>query len=131
MKKIIFLFVILFVGQITFSQDKDLLLQEARKFALNADYNAAIKSYKSYVKLAKKDDLKEVCFELANCYFKSNDTKMAVKTLKTSIKKYGLTEEDLIYSQVLDAKLSDITIAELYNDFTRLRSKYVTYQERH
>ena len=54
---------------------------------------------------------------------------MAVKTLKTSIKKYGLTEEDLIYSQVLDSKLSDITIAELYNDFSRLRNKYVTYQE--
>jgi tetratricopeptide (TPR) repeat protein len=131
MKKIIFLFVMLFVGQITFSQDKDLLLKEARKFALNVDYNAAIKSYKSYVKLDKKDDLKEVYFELANCYFKSNDTKMAVKTLKTSIKKYGLKEEDLIYSQVLDAKLSDITIAELYNDFTRLRNRYVTYQERH
>ncbi len=130
MKKIIFLFVMLFVGQITFSQDKDLLLKEARKFALNVDYNAAIKSYKSYVKLDKKDDLKEVYFELANCYFKSNDTKMAVKTLKTSIKKYGLTEEDLLYSQVLDAKLSDITIAELYNDFTRLRNRYVTYQER-
>jgi hypothetical protein len=130
MKKIIFLFVMLFVGQITFSQNKDLLLQEARQFALNTDYNAAIKSYKAYVKLAKKDDLKEVYFEFANCYYKNDNTKMAVKTLKTSIKRYGLTEEDLIYSSVLDAKLSDITIAELYNDFSRLRNKYVTYQER-
>lgn len=120
----------LFVGQITFAKDKDLLLKEARQFALDKNYNAAIESYKAYVKLAKKDDLKEVYFEFANCYFKSNDTKMAVKTLKTSIKKYGLTEEDLIYSQVLDAKLSDITIAELYSDFSRLRNRYVTYQER-
>ncbi len=120
----------LFVGQITFAKDKDLLLKEARQFALDKNYNAAIESYKAYVKLAKKDDLKEVYFEFANCYFKSNDTKMAVKTLKTSIKKHGLTEEDLIYSQVLDAKLSDITIAELYSDFSRLRNRYVTYQER-
>lgn len=131
MKKIIFLFVMLFVAQITFAKDKDLLLKEARQFALDKDYNAAIKSYKAYVNIAKEDDLKEVYFELSNCYFKSNDTKMAVKTLKTSIKRYGLTEEDLIYSQVLDSKLSDITIAELYNDFTRLRNRYVTYQERH
>ena len=130
MKKIIFLFVMLFVGQVTFAKDKDLLLKEARQFALDKDYNAAIKSYKAYVKLAKKDDLKDVYFEFANCYFKNDNTKMAVKTLKTSIKKYGLTEEDLIYSQVLDSNLSDITIAELYNDFTRLRNRYVTYQER-
>lgn len=130
MKKIIFLFVMLFVGQVTIAKDKDLLLKEARQFALDKDYDAAIKSYKAYVKLAKNEDLKEVYFEFANCYYKNNDTKMAVKTLKTSIKKYGLTEEDLIYSQVLDVKLSDITIAELYNDFTRLRNRYVTYQER-
>jgi tetratricopeptide (TPR) repeat protein len=130
MKKIAILFIMLFVGQITFAKDKNLILKEARQFALVKDYNAAIKSYNAYVKEAKNDDLKEVYFELANCYFNSNNTKMAVKTLKTSIKKYGLTEEDLIYSQVLDSKLSDITIAELYNDFSRLRNRYVTYQER-
>lgn len=130
MKKIIFLFVLLFVGQITFAKDKDLLLREARQFALDKDYNAAINSYKAYVKVAKNDDLKEVYFEYANCYYKNNDTKMAVKTLKTSIKRYGLTEEDLIYSQILDSNLSDITIAELYNDFSRLRNRYVTYQEK-
>ncbi len=131
MKKIIYLFVVLFVSQITFAKDKDLLLKEARQFALDKNYNEAIESYKAYVKLAKEDDLKEVYFEYANCYFKNDNTKMAVKTLKTSIKRYGLTEEDLIYSQVLDSKLSDITIAELYNDFSRLRNRYVTYQERH
>lgn len=131
MKKIIFLFVVLFVSQITFAKDKDLLLKEARQFALDKKYNAAIESYKMYVKLAKKEDLKEVYFEFANCYYKNDNTKMAVKTIKTSIKRYGLTEEDLIYSKVLDAKLSDITIAELYNDFSRLRNRYVTYQVRH
>lgn len=130
MKKIIFLFVLLFVGQITFAKDKDLLLKEARQFALDKDYDAAINSYKAYVKVAKNEDLKDVYFEYANCYYKNNDTKMAVKTLKTSIKRYGLTEEDLIYSQILDANLSDITIAELYNDFSRLRNRYVTYQEK-
>lgn len=131
MKKIIFLFVLLFVGQITFAKDKDLLLKEARQYALDKNYPAAIQSYKEYVKLAKNEDLKEVYFEFANCYYRNNDTKMAVKTLKTSIKKYGLTEEDLIYTPILDAKLSDITIAELYNDFSRLRNRYLSYQEKH
>ena len=130
MKKIIFLFVMLFVGQITFAKDKDLLLKEARQYAQDKDYNAAIESYKAYVKIAKNDDLKEVYFEFANCYYQNSDTKMAVKTLKKSIKKYGLTEEDLIYNNVLDSKLSDITIAELYNDFSRLRNRYLTYQEK-
>lgn len=119
----------LFVSQITFAKDKDLLLKEARQSALDKDYNAAIKSYKAYVKVAKNDDLKEVYFEFANCYYKNSDTKMAVKTLKKSIKKYGLTEEDLIYNKILDANLSDITIAELYNDFSRLRNRYVTYHQ--
>ena len=120
----------LFVGQITFAKDKDLLLKEARQFTLDKDYNSAIKSYKAYVKVAKNDNLKEVYFEFANCYYKNNETKMAVKTLKKSIKKYGLTEEDLIYNNVIDSKLSDITIAELYNDISRLRNRYVTYQEK-
>lgn len=128
MKKVILLLVMLFASQITFSKDKVVLLNEARQFALNKDYNAAIKSYKAYIKMAKEEDLKDIYFEFANCYYKNNDSKMAVKTLKKSIKKYGLTEEDLIYSKVLDANLSNITIAELYEDFSRLRNKYLTYQ---
>ena len=56
MKKLIYLFVLLFAFQITLAKDKDFLLTEARQFALNKDYNAAIKSYKAYVKIAKNDD---------------------------------------------------------------------------
>lgn len=120
----------LFVGQITSAKDKDLLLKEARQFVLDKNYNAAIKSYKVYVKIVKNDNLKEVYFEFANCYYKNNETKKAVKILKKSIKKYGLTEEDLIYNNVIDPKLSDITIVKLYNDFSRLRNRYITYQEK-
>jgi tetratricopeptide (TPR) repeat protein len=127
MKKIIFLFIMLFVGQITFAKNIEVLLSEARQFALDKDYNKAIKSYNIAIKSASDNELKQIYFEIANCYYNNNNTKMAVKTLKKSIKKYGLTEEDIIYSKVLDAKLSDITIAELYNDFSRLRNRYVTY----
>ena len=117
----------LFVGQITFAKNIEVLLSEARQFALNKDYNAAIKSYNAAIKSASDIESKQIYFEIANCYYNNNDTKMAIITLKKSIKKYGLTEEDIIYSKVLDAKLSDITIAELYNDFSRLRNRYVTY----
>lgn len=130
MKKIIYLFVFLFVSQITFAKDKDVLLSEARQYALDKDYNAAIKTYNEAIKTASDTELKEIYFEIANCYFKNNNTKMALKTLKKSIKKYGLTEEDIIYSKILDTKLSDITIAELYDDFSRLRNRYVTYHQK-
>lgn len=130
MKKIIYLFVLLFVGQVTFAKDKDLLLSEARQFALDKHYNKAIKSYNEVVKTASDNELKQIYFEIANCYYKNNETKKAIKTLKKSIKKYGLTEEDIIYSKVLDVKLADITIAELYNDFSRLRNRYVTYHQK-
>lgn len=130
MKKIIYLFVFLFVSQITFAKDKDVLLSEARQYALDKDYNAAIKTYNEAIKTASDTELKEIYFEIANCYFKNDNTKMALKTLKKSIKKYGLTEEDIIYSKILDTKLSDITIAELYDDFSRLRNRYVTYHQK-
>lgn len=130
MKKIGYFIILLLVTQLTFAKDKEVILSEARQFAVNKNFEAAISSYKEYVKTAKNEDLKEVYFEFANCYYKNNEAKMAVKTLKTAIKKYGLTEEDLIYSPVLDEKLSDITIAELYDDFTRLRNRYVTYHEK-
>jgi tetratricopeptide (TPR) repeat protein len=118
------------VTQLTFAKDKEAILSEARQYVAQNNFEAAISSYKEYVKTAKNEDLKEVYFEFANCYYKNNEAKMAVKTLKTAIKKYGLTEEDLIYSPVLDEKLSDITIAELYDEFTRLRNRYVTYHEK-
>ncbi|NHM00731.1 tetratricopeptide repeat protein [Flavobacterium difficile] len=130
MRKITYLFVMLFACQITIAKDKDLLLSEARQYALNKEYSEAIKSYNEVVKTATDAEMKEIYFEMANCYYKNNETKKAVKTLKKSIKKFGLTEEDIIYSKVLDADLSSITIAELYNDFTRLRNKYITYQEK-
>ncbi len=130
MKNIIYLFIFLFVSQITFAKDKDILLSEARQYALDKDYNAAIKTYNEAIKKASDTELKEIYFEIANCYFKNDNTKMALKTLKKSIKKYGLTEEDIIYSKILDTKLSDITIAELYDDFSRLRNRYVTYHQK-
>lgn len=130
MKKIGYFIILLLVTQLTFAKDKEAILSEARQYVAQHNFEAAISSYKEYVKTAKNEDLKEVYFEFANCYFKNNEAKMAVKTLKTAIKKYGLTEEDLIYSPVLDEKLSDITIAELYDDFTRLRNRYVTYHEK-
>ncbi len=130
MKKIGYFIILLLVTQLTFAKDKEVILSEARQYVAQNNFEAAISSYKEYVKTAKNEDLKEVYFEFANCYYKNNEAKMAVKTLKTAIKKYGLTEEDLIYSPVLDEKLSDITIAELYDDFTRLRNRYITYHEK-
>ncbi|SEP98094.1 tetratricopeptide repeat protein [Flavobacterium urocaniciphilum] len=130
MKKIIYLFVMLFVGQMTFAKDKDLILKEARQFALEKNYEAAIKSYKSYVKLAKDENLKNVYFEYANCYYNSGNNKKAIKTLKTSIKKYGLTEEDFMYNKIIDPKLSDLAWVEIYDDYFKLRNKYITYQDR-
>lgn len=130
MKRIIYILVLLFVFQIGQAKDKSLILVQAREFALKKDYKSAIKSYKQFVKLAKKDDLKNIYFEFANCYFKDGDNKKALKTLKKSIKKYGLTEEDLMYNKNIDPKLSDLAWVEIYDDYFRLRNKYITYQEK-
>lgn len=120
----------LFLVQINFAKDKDLILNEARQFALEKNYEAAIKSFKTYVKLAKKDDLKNIYFEYANCYYKNGNHKKALKTLKYSIKKYGLTEEDLMYSSIIDPKLSDLAWVEIYDNYFKLRNKYITYQDK-
>jgi tetratricopeptide (TPR) repeat protein len=125
MKKIILTFVFLFIAQFNFANDNDTLLSLARTASSNKDYVLAIKEYKNYIKSADAKDLKNVYLEIANCYFKNNDKDKAVKYVKESISKYGLTEQAFIYSQVIDSALSKYALSVIYYDLEKLQKQYV------
>ena len=125
MKKIIYTFVILFISQLNFANELDSILLKARDFGKKKNYTEAIKAYESYIKNAGDENLKEVFVEVANCYFYQNKKETAVNYIKDAISKYGFTEEDFIYSSILDEKLSSYALSVVYDDYFKLRKKYL------
>ena len=125
MKKIIYSFVILFISQLTFANELDSILTKARLLTEKKNYIESIKEYENYIKLSKGENLKDVYIEVANCYFYQNKKETAVNYIKDAISKYGFTEEDFIYSSILDEKLSSYALSVVYDDYFKLRKKYL------
>ena len=125
MKKIIYSFVILFISQLTFANELDSILTKARSLTEKKNYTEAIREYENYIKLSKGENLKDVYIEVANCYFYQNKKETAVNYIKDAISKYGFTEEDFIYSSILDEKLSSYALSVVYDDYFKLRKKYL------
>jgi tetratricopeptide (TPR) repeat protein len=125
MKNFIFTFVIVLATQIGFAGELDSVLIKARALNERKDYTEAIKVYESYIKLSKGENLKDVYIEVANCYFYQGNKKEAVNNIKAAIVKSGFTEEDFIYSSILDEKLSSYALSVLYDDYFKLRNKYL------
>ena len=125
MKKIICSFVILFISQLTFANELDSILTKARSLTEKKNYTEAIKEYENYIKLSKGKNLKDVYIEVANCYFYQNKKEVAVKYIKEAITKHGFTEEDFIYNSLLNEDLSSYALSVVYDDYDKLRQKYL------
>lgn len=127
MKKIILIFVLSFSFQFGFSNDRDNVLNRAREYSESKNYNQAIKEYVAYLKMFKNEsvNLKDVYFEIANCYFLKNNNYMAFKVLKENISRYGVTKEDMETSTVLDKKLFEVAWSNIFNEYTDLRKQFV------
>ena len=126
MNKIIYTFVILFISQLNFANGLDSILSKAREFGKNKNYTEAIKAYESYIKNAGDINLKEVCIEIANCYFLVEKKELAVKYIKKAITKYGFTEDDFIYSNTLNEDLSKYALSVIYDNYFDLRAQYLS-----
>ena len=125
MLNLVFTFVIVLVSQMGFAGELDSILSKARALTNNKDYTEAILVYENYIKVSKGENLKEVYIELANCYFYLGKKHEAVNNIKTAIVKHGFTEEDFIYNSVLNEKLSSYALSVLYDDYYKLRNKYL------
>jgi tetratricopeptide (TPR) repeat protein len=127
MKKIILILVLSLSFQFGFSNDRDEVLNRARELKENKNYNQAIKEYVSYIKLFKNEavNLKDIYFEVANCYFLNKNNFMAFKVIKETISKYGATKENLETSTVLDKKLFEVAWADIFPLYTELRKQFV------
>lgn len=130
MKKIIYTFVILFVAQLSFANEVDSILSQAREFGKERNYAEAIKAYEKYIKTVTEDEgLKQVYIEVANCYFLDKKKDVAVKYIKKAILKCGFTEEEFIYNNVLNEDLSKYALSVLYEDLEKMQHKYLATLE--
>lgn len=124
MKKNMLILVFLFVFQVDYANTSDPLLSQAKEYSLNENYSDAIKMYKEYLNNTDDLELKNVYIEMANCFFKIDDKDSAIKYIKKAITKYGFNEEDFIYNNVLDSKLSKYALSVFYDDLDSLYQKY-------
>lgn len=76
-------------AQFNFAIVNDSILSQARRYFDEGNYTEAIKTYKQFIKSNPDSNLKEVYIELANTYYKNNDKKNAVNSVKTAIVEYG------------------------------------------
>ena len=127
MKKIVFIFVLCLQFQFGFSNNRDEVLNRARELKESKNFSQAIKEYVSYIKLFKNEavNLKDVYFEVANCYFLNKNNFMAFKVIKETISRYGATKEDLKNSTILDKKLFEVAWADIFPEYTDLRKQFV------
>jgi tetratricopeptide (TPR) repeat protein len=127
MKKIILVLILSLSFQYGFSNDRDEVLNRARELKDSKNYNQAIKEYVSYIKLFKNEavNLKDIYFEVANCYFLNKNNFMAFKVIKETISRYGATKEDLEKSTILDKKLFEVAWADIFPEYTALRKQFV------
>ncbi|MGV7106349.1 tetratricopeptide repeat protein [Flavobacterium sp. U410] len=126
MKKIILLSVALFCLQLSFANLKDtVVLKQARDYYKVKNYEKALQLYKDYSKEADFKEMKDVYLEIANCYYKLNENKKAIKHLKMAFEKYGLTEDVFIYNDIIDPEFSKFALAEVYDDLDKMQQNYI------
>lgn len=127
MKKVILILLLSLSFQFGFSNDRDEVLNRARELKESKNYSQAIKEYVSYIKMFKKEavNLKDVYYEVANCYFLNKNNFMAFKVIKETISRYGATKENLETSTVLDKKLFEVAWADIFPEYTELRKQFV------
>lgn len=123
MKNIFIVIAFLLCYNLSFANDK--LLAKARELSANKEYVLAIKEYKKQLKYIKVEDLKNLFLEIANCYFLSDDKNKAIKFIKDSIIKYGLTEDVFIYNETINEELSKYALEVLYDDLDKMQEKYI------
>ncbi|MES2862860.1 MAG: hypothetical protein V4666_01960 [Bacteroidota bacterium] len=127
MKKILLIVILSLSFQLGFSNDRDKVLNQARELKESKNYKQAIKEYITYIKMFKNEavNLKDIYFEVANCYFLDKNNFKAFKVIKETISRYGATKEDLETSTVLDKKLFEVAWSEIYPEYTALRKQFI------
>lgn len=126
MKKLVVLFMLVCFSQISFANDKDKsLFAKAKELIKTENFSEAIPLLKLYAKNLDEKALKEVYLELANAYYGMNNKSETLKNLKFAITKAGLTEQDFIYTDVLNAEVSNFVWQYFYDNYDDLRKEYL------
>lgn len=127
MRKITLILVLVFSQFIFANEDRNNLLNEARKYSSDKLYSKAIKHYIKYIKAFRNEsvDLRNVYFEVANCYYLSGNKKMATLVVSESIEKFGVIKMDLELSKILNRDTFEFVWADIYNNYDQLRKNYV------
>lgn len=126
MKKLVVLFMLVCFSQISFANDKDKsLFAKAKELIKTENFSEAIPLLKLYAKDLDEKALKEVYLELANAYYGMNNKSETLKNLKLAITKAGLTEQDFIYTDVLNAEVSNFVWQYFYDNYDDLRKEYL------
>ena len=126
MRKLVVMLVLVFFSQISFAKDGDKsLLIKAKELIKDENFSEAIPLLKLYVKNLDESTSKEAYLELANIYFSLKNKTETLKIIKLAISKAGLTEEEFVYTDVLNAEVSNFVWKYFYENYDDLRKEYL------
>ena len=126
MRKLVVMLVLVFFSQISFAKDGDKsLLIKAKELIKDENFSEAIPLLKLYVKNLDESTSKEAYLELANIYFSLKNKTETLKIIKLAISKAGLTEEEFVYTDALNAEVSNFVWKYFYENYDDLRKEYL------
>ena len=122
--KAIFILFLFFVTNLGFSVQ----LAKAESFKKEKKFTKAINCYLKAIRSVQNDDamVKEVYFDIADCFYKSGKENMAVKVLKFSIYRFGAVKQDLLDTNKLDDQLVHSLFEVIGDKYDSYRNKYVS-----
>ena len=127
--KAIFILFLFFVTNLSFSNTIfSVQLAKAEAFKKEQKFTKAINCYLKAIRSVQNDDamVKEVYFDIADCFYKSGKVNMAVKVLKFSIYRFGAVKQDLLDTNKLDDQLVHSLFEVIGDKYDSYRNKYVS-----
>lgn len=124
-KNIILAFFMLLFFHVNASEFSE-IMSKATEFKLAGNYSKAIRFYNKAIKFERYNDaiVKDIYFQIADCYYKAGREVIAYKVLKATVYKLGATKLDFQSNSIVDKDF-------LKASWEKLEPKYNTYRKRY
>lgn len=128
MKKIkILLLLVLFSVNYNYASDSNDYIMKANEYKLAGEFSKAIRFYSKAIKKDKSDQLviKNVYFEIADCFLQQGKYRMAIRVMKSSVYNFGASMEDINKTEILDKDFKQKALKEIEPNYNKYRRKYI------
>lgn len=102
-------------------------IEKAQSLKAIGNYSQAIKWYNKAMKFEKNNDaiIKDIYFQIADCYYKSGREVIAYKILKATVYKLGATKLDFQNNSLADKDFLEASWIKMEPKYNKYRQQYI------